>query len=142
MCLTRRFFLHPSLYLSIYLSFLSLSLSLSLSTNTSFFAPVCAWVVCVLFTVFLFGAPPEDELRDVDIRPGVQDDAAGEAREAANPEVEPGRQDGHGHDAQQEGCQGAALLLGVSAVQGVVISIAVCCAFRQICTDFGLKRTL
>lgn len=81
------------------------------------------------FNVLLLGALPEDELRDVDIRPGVQDDAAGEAREAANPEVELGGQDGHGHDAQQESCQGPALLLGVSAVQGVYgILIAVRCA--------------
>ena len=43
---------------------------------------------------------PEDELRDVDICLGVQDDAAGKAREAADSEVEPGGQDGHGHDAQ------------------------------------------
>ncbi|CAN0521235.1 unnamed protein product, partial [Ectocarpus sp. 12 AP-2014] len=48
-------------------------------------------------------------------RTGVQDAALGETREAPDSETEPGGQGDHGHDAQQEGGQGQALALGVSA---------------------------
>ncbi|CAM9650372.1 unnamed protein product [Ectocarpus sp. 8 AP-2014] len=47
---------------------------------------------------------------------GVQDAALGETLEAPDSGGEPGGQGRHGHDAQQEGSQGEALLLGVSAV--------------------------
>lgn len=58
------------------------------------------------------------QLRAVHLRPGVQDDAAREARKAADPQVEYGGENGYGHDAQQEGRAGAAFLLGVSTVRG------------------------
>lgn len=59
-----------------------------------------------------------DKLCSVHICVGVQNDAAGKARQTADSQVEFRGQNGHGHNAQQEGGQGAAFLLGMSTVPG------------------------
>lgn len=59
------------------------------------------------------------ELCAIHLCVGVQDDVVGEARKAADSQVELGGQDGHGHHAQQESGHGAAVFVGLSAVPGM-----------------------
>lgn len=78
------------------------------------------------------------ELCAIHLRLGVQDDVAGEARKAADPQVELGGQDGHGHHAQQEGGHGAAVFVGLSAMPGMYMYS---CASTKGCSIIACQMT-